>query len=390
MSSGFQRRVRYRLPTSVSLHRSMIHPKHRTPRFRINYARVLLLAVAIALIGSTAVILVKTVLSLSQPSTPSATVKPDRRDGHPIYNVLQPPKLVYSEELQKIVDQTVELAKRKQLPTESLSITLIDVSRSATHSFAGYNNTILRFPASVSKLFWLVAFLGYSEAGVIKDESAYYIDLSNMMRISDNDSASRILDAITATKSGQDLEGKALETWINKRHQVNLFFREAGYSGIKLSTKNYPISNWGEQPTGRDFQLWKTSFLAGGNRFSTDQAARLLYEIYTKQSISETASTKIAYLLTRDLKPEAWKDEEPNSIEGFLGESLPTNIYFGSKVGYTSHSRQEVAFVRTMDDKAIYILAIFANSSAYAQDEEIFPQMSRYIFDRLNGSPAPD
>ncbi len=366
----------------------MIHSKRPIPRSRIKSARIVRLAVAIALIGSTIVILVKTVLSPSLKSSPPLPALRFTSDGNPIYNVLQPPKLVYSEDLQKIVNETVELAKGQQLPTDVLSITLIDVSRSATHHFAGYNNSILRFPASVSKLFWLVAFLGYSEAGVIQDESAYYMDLSNMMRISDNDSASRILDAVTATQSGEELEGEALEAWLKKRHQINLFFRESGYSGIQLSTKNYPISNIGEQPNGRDFQLWKTSFLAGGNRLSTDQAARLFYEIYTKQAISQTASTKIAYLLTRDLNPEAWKDEEPNSIEGFLGESLPINIYFGSKVGYTSHSRQEVAFIRTMDDKAIYILAIFANSSAYAENDKIFPQMSRYIFDRLNASPA--
>ncbi|EAW38496.1 serine hydrolase [Lyngbya sp. PCC 8106] len=373
----------------------MIHPKRRTSqsrihRSRIHYVRIFLLTIAITFIGSTAIMLAKIVLSSSPTksirSTPTVL---SNADGSLIYNIQQPPQLLESETLQNIVDETVKLAADKQLPTDSLSITLIDVSGSKIHTHAGYNNTILRFPASVAKLFWLVGFLGYSEAGLIQDESAYYVDLSNMMRISDNDSASRILDSITRTKSGKDLEGKALETWINKRHQVNIFFREAGYTGIKLSVKNYPLANGEEKPIGRDFQLWKNSFLAGGNRMTTDQVARLLYEIYTKQAISETASTKIAYLLTRDLNPEAWQDEQLNSIEGFLGESLPTNIYFGSKIGYTSHSRQEVAFIRTIDDKAIYILAIFANNSAYAEDEEIFPQMSRYIFDQLNGSATP-
>ncbi|MGL5063658.1 MAG: serine hydrolase, partial [Microcoleus sp.] len=67
-----------------------------------------------------------------------------------------------------------------------------------------------------------------------------------------------------------------------------------------------------------------------------------------------------------------------------LGESLPVNIYFGSKVGYTSKSRTEAAFVRTLDDRAIYILVIFADSPAYSKDEKIFPEISRYVFDALN------
>ncbi|MDY7022726.1 MAG: serine hydrolase [Cyanobacteriota bacterium] len=362
--------------------------KRPVPLSRIQCIRIFLLTMAIAFIGSTAVILAKTVFSGSLKSTSSTATSTVslNTDGILIYNIQTPPKLAYSKELQDIVDETVKLAERNNFPTNSLSITLVDVSDAENHTYAGYNNTKLRFPASVSKLFWLVAFLGYSEVGLLDEESAYQIDLSKMMRTSDNNSASRVLDTITGTESGKALEGKELEAWLKKRHQVNLFFREAGYAGIKLSVKNYPLSNGDEKPQGRDLQLWKESFLAGGNRITTDQAARLLYEIYTKQAISETASTKIAYLLTRDLRPEAWQDEQPNSIEGFLAESLPTNIYFGSKIGYTSTSRQEAAFIRTLDDKAIYILVIFANHSPYAKSEEIFPQMSRYIFDRLNGS----
>jgi hypothetical protein len=117
---------------------------------------------------------------------------------------------------------------------------------------------------------------------------------------------------------------------------------------------------------------------------TTDQAARLLYEIYTRQSVSSIASKKMAYLLTRDLDPKVWRKDPSNSIKGFLGEYLPTNIYFASKVGYTSTSRQEAAFIRTLDDRAIYILVIFAEDPAYAGNEKIFPQMSRHVFDRLN------
>jgi beta-lactamase class A len=101
----------------------------------------------------------------------------------------------------------------------------------------------------------------------------------------------------------------------------------------------------------------------------------------------------MAYLLTRDLDPKAWKKDPLNSIQGFLGESLPPNIYFGSKVGYTSKSRSEAAFVRTLDDRAIYILVVFADNPAYAKDETAFPAISRYVFDRLNArgpsTPGP-
>jgi beta-lactamase class A len=311
---------------------------------------------------------------------------PPKDDGTFTYNIKTPPTPVYSQELQLIVDEVVNIAAGKQLPVEPLSITLIDVSNPQQHSFAGYQNQNLRFPASVAKLFWLAAFYGALEKGLIdKKESAFTSDLDQMMRISNNDSASRILDRITDTKSGGRLAGKELETWLEKRHLINNFFQGAGYENISLSTKNYPIYYLRqEQPAGRDLQLRGEDSKSIRNQVTTDHAARLIYEIYTRQAVSSTASRKMAYLLTRDLDPKAWKNDPTNPIKGFLGESLPVNIYFGSKVGYTSKSRTEAAFVRTLDDRAIYILVVFADSPAYAKDEGIFPEISRHVFDRLN------
>src|SRR6476661_6752155 len=74
------------------------------------------------------------------------------------YNIKTPPNPVYSQELQGIVDEAVNIATSKGLPAEPLSITLFDVSNSKTHTFAGYQNQTLRFPASVAKLFWMAAF----------------------------------------------------------------------------------------------------------------------------------------------------------------------------------------------------------------------------------------
>ncbi|MEG3849501.1 serine hydrolase [Microcoleus sp. herbarium19] len=302
------------------------------------------------------------------------------------YNIKTPPNPVYSQELQGIVDEAAKIATGKGMPAEKLSITLFDVSNSKTHTFAGYQNQNLRFPASVAKLFWMAAFYSAIEKGTItQKESAFKNDLEQMIRISNNDAASRILDKITDTKSGGRLAGEELQTWLKKRTQINTFFQSAGYNDLRISTKNYPIYYLRQEgPIGRDLQLRGDASQPIRNQVTTDQAARLIYEIYTRQAVSSIASRKMAYLLTRDLDPKAWKNDPSNSIQGFLGESLPTNIYFGSKVGYTSKSRSEAAFVRTLDDRAIYILVVFADDPAYAKDETVFPAISRYVFDRLN------
>jgi len=300
------------------------------------------------------------------------------------YNVRRQPYQLPSPELQTIVDELVNIAEEKGLPTEPLSISLIDVSKEDVHTFAGHQSQVLRYPASVAKLFWMTGFYGAVEKGLINEESKFHQSLRLMMQKSHNDSASKILDAITDTKSGGKLTGKNLNSWLEKRKSVNDFFQKAGYQGLIVSTKNYPrFSPSQTGPVGRDRQLRNKDGKFLRNLISTDHATRLIYEIYTRRAVSRKYSTRMAYLLTRDLRPEVWQNDPYNGVKGFLGESLPINIYFGSKVGFTSEHRMDVAFVRTLDDQAIYILAIFAEDAAYANDEEIFPKLSRHVYDRM-------
>jgi hypothetical protein len=112
-----------------------------------------------------------------------------------------------------------------------------------------------------------------------------------------------------------------------------------------------------------------------------------MYEIVTRQAVSPQSSEKMERWLTRDLRPEAWENidvnVEFNPIQAFFGESLPTNLQFLSKAGWTSSTRQEVAFVRTRDGKTAYILAVFAEDRAYADDWKIFPALSSHVFNRM-------
>ncbi|MDE5123172.1 MAG: hypothetical protein O4965_25240 [Trichodesmium sp. St19_bin1] len=321
--------------------------------------------------------------TLIPPYVPPAP-EPTPEDLGFAYNVRRQPYKRNNSQLQEIVDELVNIAEEKGLPTAPLSISLIDVSNPEVHTFAGYKSQVLRYPASVSKLFWMAAFYGAVEEGLIDDEPRFHQDLILMMQKSHNDSASRLLDVITDTKSGVKLEGKKLNTWLEKRKSVNDFFQKADYQGLIVSTKNYPRYSPSQKgPVGRDRQLRQKDGKFLRNLISTDHATRLIYEIYTRQAVSPKYSRRMAYLLTRDLRPEVWQNDPYNGVESFLGESLPTNIYFGSKVGLTSEDRMDVAFVRTLDDKAIYILAIFAEHTAYVDDKEIFPKLSRHVYDRM-------
>ncbi|HBE20845.1 MAG TPA: hypothetical protein DEG17_04950 [Cyanobacteria bacterium UBA11149] len=304
------------------------------------------------------------------------------------YNVTTPPNLKLSEELQKILNDLVNQATDKKLPTKPLSITLIDIR---SGEYAQYQQDELRFPASVVKLFWMVIFYARIQGGIIPDGQVLTNDLYKMIQESDNESASRILDEITGTYSNPEkLNEKEFKTWQTQREQVNRFFQNAGYNNINISQKTFPIPYLKlTEPKGTDLQIRGNPNKPTRNKISTQQAARLMYEIVNQQAISPEYSQKMKQLLTRDLRPEAWEHLDPNTghfnpIRTFFGELLPiNNAYILSKAGWTSGSRQEVAFIRTRSGKTSYILAIFADDSAYAKDEKIFPQMSKLVFERM-------
>ncbi len=301
-----------------------------------------------------------------------------------VYNAAKSPNLQRSQSLQAIVNELLSMAARKGMPQNALSITLIDVN---TGEFAEYQQERLRYPASVAKLFWMPILYSNIQKGVLTGESAFTSDLEKMMIKSDNEASSRIIDKITKTVSGSELPEGRLQTWLNKRYQMNSFFEQAGYGKINISQKTFPIpSEKLYEPKGRDLQIRGNLQKPNRNKITTQQAARLMYEIVNGQAISREYSNKMADWLHRDLSLEIWQKLDPNAgefnpVRAFFGESLPKNVYFLSKAGWTSKTRQEVAFIRS--GKTAYILTVFAEDKAYSRDGKIFPNMSRLVFERM-------
>ncbi|NJR31654.1 MAG: hypothetical protein HC778_00690 [Chamaesiphon sp. CSU_1_12] len=156
-----------------------------------------------------------------------------------------------SPELDRVVNRAIEYCKSKNLPTESLSISLLD---SKSGKYSGYQNTIPRYPASVVKIFWL--FYAYDrQSDKINDfEQSIY----QMIGKSDNLGASQVLDAITNTKSTDlDLSADNFQTEREKRQLINSFYQSKGYSSnINASQKTFPIPQQNiMEPKGFDRQL---------------------------------------------------------------------------------------------------------------------------------------
>jgi beta-lactamase class A len=322
------------------------------------------------------------------PSTPNL---PNLSPSLLSYNIKNQPPFRDNQDLQSIVDQVVNLARNRHLPTNKLSVSLVNLNSKNCCSYASYNDQDLRYPASVVKLFWLTVFYQQlHEQGAIPTQ----INLEDQKILaktivkSDNESASILLDAITNTQSVlYPLPKEQLQEWIKQRNSVNDFYQVSGYPLLNISQKAFPISNEITEPVGPDLQIRQ---LKGKNApplrnaLSTDSVARLLYDISQNQAVSPEYSQEIKKLLKRDLKPQAWKKEPFNPIAGFFGESLPVKTQFYAKMGWTFKNRNDAAIITSANKKANYILVVFGDDPKYYQDKQFFPLLSQNVYQAMS------
>jgi hypothetical protein len=298
------------------------------------------------------------------------------------YNVKTLPQLSRDQNLDGIVSSAVSTATAKGLSTQQLSITLINLK---DDSFAEFNGDKPLFPASVVKLFWLVALFGHFDAGQNFQGIFTQEDLFGMMQNSDNNPASLILDKVTDTESGKELPRKELLDWLEKRESINDFFRDAGYADININQKNFPVPDLSlERPEGREKQMrGENESSPIRNSLTSFSVARLLFEIEEGQAISPEYSQLTMQLMKRDFVRE--QSREWDAIRGFLGDGLdPTEVELYSKPGWTEDSRQDATIVYSVDQQVCYILVIFGSDPGYAEDEDIFPELSEYIYSQMS------
>ena len=86
---------------------------------------------------------------------------------------------------------------------------------------------------------------------------------------------------------------------------------------------------------------------------------------------------------TRNIKRHDKNLNEFNPVRGFLSSSLPNQANFKGKAGWTSGSRNDAAIITTPNGKT-YILVVFAQDRAYASDWQIFPDISKLVFNQMN------
>ena len=191
--------------------------------------------------------------------------------------------------VQKVVDRAVQGALRKfvgqKLATNQLAVTLVDLRDPQKPVQAAYRGGEQIYPASVIKLFYLVAVHRWLEDGKLQDTDELRRALRDMTVDSLNEATGYLVDLLTGTTSGPELGPKEMEEWYFKRNAVNRYFASLGYTNINVNRKP-----WCEGPYGREMQSVKLHAPNHRNWLTTDTTARLLTEIVTGRAVTAKRS----------------------------------------------------------------------------------------------------
>ncbi|MEA5420699.1 serine hydrolase [Spirulina sp. CCNP1310] len=235
------------------------------------------------------------------------------------------------------------------------------------------------YPASVVKLFYLVAIHEWLETEMVQGSPELDRAIADMIRDSSNDATSLVLDVLSGTTSGPELPPQLFQTWAHQRNIVNRYYQALGWQelqGVNLNQKP-----WGDGPYGRERQFLGEA-LENRNMLTTDAIARLLHGIIGGVAVSRDRSKTMMQLLRRSLQPVELPPGEENQVMGFLGEGLPSQAKLWSKAGWTSRVRHDAAYIEVPYAQP-YLLVVFTEGRLNSQNREILPTLSHLVLQKM-------
>ncbi|MEH1935875.1 MAG: serine hydrolase [Nostoc sp.] len=235
------------------------------------------------------------------------------------------------------------------------------------------------YPASVVKLFYLVAVNEWLEKGMIQQASKELERaLRDMIVDSSNDATSLVVDILSGTTSGVELPIGPFETWKYQRNIVNRYYQSLGWE--EMETINACQKTWGDGPYGRE-RAFVGELLENRNMLTTNAIAKLLHSIVGGVAVSSGRSQAMMALLKRNLN-DLPADTEENQVTGFLGGGLTENAQIWSKAGWTSQVRHDAAYIEIPEQRP-YLLVVFTEGKAQAKSRAILPFVSKLVADAI-------
>jgi beta-lactamase class A len=286
----------------------------------------------------------------------------------------QPAKPSLQDVVDRAVKITLERFADKKLEEKQLSVTLIDL-RDAQHPVtASFRGNERVYPASVVKLFYLVAAHRWLEDKKIELTPELTRALRDMIVDSSNEATQYVVDVLTHTTAGYELPAKEMEEWQYKRNAVNRYFSGLGYTNINVNQKTFCEDAYGRERVSRGPNG------ENRNKLTTDATARLMMEIVTGKAATPERTAMMMELLKRDYAGSS-TDGDDQGV-GFTGIALKgvTGARLWSKAGWTSTTRHDVAYIELPDGRK-FVLATF--TTEHANEREIIPTVARSVMEGL-------
>jgi beta-lactamase class A len=231
------------------------------------------------------------------------------------------------------------------------------------------------YPASVVKLFYLVAVQEWLEKGMSQTTAELNRALTDMIVDSSNDATSLIVDILSGTTSGPQLTLGPFETWKYR------YYQSLGWE--EINAINVCQKTWGDGPYGRERAFYGEMF-ENRNMLTTDATARLLHSIVGGVAVSSGRSQAMMKLLKRGLNAdELPQNVEEDQVTGFLGGGLPENSQIWSKPGWTSTVRHDAAYIELPNQRP-YLLVVFTEGKEQGKSREILPFVSGKIAEAVS------
>ena len=287
--------------------------------------------------------------------------------------ILALPMCTWAADLQALLDkavaETFQQFADKNLKSNQLAATVIKLFDDAQPVTASYRADAPIYPASVVKLFYLVAAHQWMEDGKIQDSEELRRAMRDMIVDSYNEATHYVLDMITGTTGGPELPPEAMKEWEYKRNAVNRWFAAKGYKGLNVNQKP-----WCEGPYGRE-RIFVGKNFENRNALTTEATATLLANIAQGLIVSKKRCEEMMELLKRD----PFKKGNDQGTE-YTGKAVPAGTKLWSKAGWTSTARHDAAYVELPSGQKL-VFVIF--TTGQASNKEIIASLARRIIEGI-------
>lgn len=258
-------------------------------------------------------------------------------------------------------------------------LTVIDCRDPHDPRMGSYRGDQDVYPASVIKLCYMLNAYDQNRLGRLELDGDLRKDLRLMIGPSDNKATNRILDRLTGAGFGDDLEGRAWDSFAHKRREVARYYQELGLDGLWAANHTFDDDI---RLYGRDVQ-WlgprSADHFSQSNSMTTDDTARLLYLLWRRAVVDPEACENMLDLMRRN----------PNPQSAFLPSVIPGGATLFSKGGYTSLEHHDAGIFALGPDKAVIVVVFTLNRNVPGgQYLRVVPRAAQLVLERVLAEPG--